>query len=40
MGTIAQSKAAKENKKALIDFYSKNVDKIDTDAFSEGNANV
>src|SRR5882757_22927 len=35
MGLIAESKAAKENKKALIDFYGKNVDRVDTDKFRQ-----
>ena len=32
-GLIAQSKAAKENTKALYDFRSKNLDKLDDEAF-------
>lgn len=35
MGTIAKSKSRKEGKKALIDFYNKNHDKIDTDTFRQ-----
>lgn len=34
-GLIAESKAAKENTKALYDFRAKNLDKLDDDAFKQ-----
>jgi hypothetical protein len=35
VGLIAESKAAKENTKALYDFRAKNLDKLDDDAFKQ-----